>query len=68
MKKQIIDDIAENLGRIYELLNTNIKIQEKIIKSAEDNRSPFDSSDESLPLLEYSKGYLEDVFIKLGKL
>jgi hypothetical protein len=60
VKKQIIDDVAENLGRIYELLNTNIKIQEKIIKSAEDNRSPFDSSGESLPLIEYSKGYLKD--------
>jgi hypothetical protein len=55
VKKQIIDDIAENLGRIYELLNTNIKIQEKIIKSAEDNRSHFDSSGESLPLIDTLK-------------
>jgi predicted nuclease with TOPRIM domain len=68
MRKQIIDDIAESLGRIYELLNANIKVQEKIIKSNEDSRSPFDSSDESLALLEYSKGYLEDVFTKLGEL
>jgi hypothetical protein len=68
VKKQIIDDIAEDIGRIYELLNANIKLQKKIVKSKDEGHSPFDPADESLALLEYSKGYLEDVFIKLGEL
>jgi|GEM_PF-4096213 len=68
MKKQIIDDIAEGLGRVYELLNASITAQEKIINRNKESQMPFDSANESLILLEYSKGYLEDVFIKLGKL
>ena len=67
MKKQIIDDIAEDLGRISDLLDANIKVHKKIIEDNRGSSSPIYSIEEAIVLLEYTKGYLESAFLNLEK-
>lgn len=68
MKKQFVDDIAEDLGRISGLLDANIKVHKNIIEENIGSSLPIDSIEESIVLLEYTKGYLESAFLKLEKI
>ena len=64
MKKQIVDDIAEDLGRISDLLDAALLIQVTLAHLKESEVY----NDDTVVLLQYSKAFLESSFSNLQKL